>query len=637
MSVALSDSVVEGVSLFALVGALALSLAVLTRLVRGTPILAALRDRFYYGVPWGTVIVVLGLYAVYYLLQGGGQDGGPIVAGFRSWSLWYPQGTLLSSFAHASESHLVGNATATIAFGIVVEYAWGHFPDDDNSGAGNSDSAGEQPSTVEPQRTDDPSKPARLDLDRPRTRIATFVGAVVLAGLAGALFVPGSIIGFSGVVFALAGFALVVRPLLGLGAVLGLQALRLVRRAFLDPLVLAEARPRFVAPSWADVALQGHLFGFLLGVLAALVFLRAREQRPPVRYVWFAVLVFAVGRSLWALYWFRGSDQYVLYQALGTAGVFLLASLVAIAVLPREPSDAWPASPSLALLRGRAGHQAAGVRVEGSVQADDEPPVREPDDVAPPREADDVAPVSESDGERDGRREWPGPSLPTLAVGLLVAALLAIALSGLAYNLVTVSPGEDIEDDAHIAVEDYRVAYVQDAPDRYVGALDIPGIGSPLSASASGVVVASDRRNAWGVVTSSGQLAFEGDTTIPLGDATWRDTVYINRTQWAFLDGNSTYTVFGTDDGQREVLFADDPAQGEFRLDGATIRIEPADGWYDVVVTRNDSRVDSAAIPGHNQTVAVGGLTFERVDDDLLAHHEETELRIARYRSDQRE
>lgn len=520
-------------SWFVLAVALVVSLVVLFRF--SDLELSVLRERLVFGVPWGTILVVVVVALVYYLLQGGGKDGGPIVTGFRSWSLWYPQGLVLSSFAHASESHLVGNLLGTVAFAPIAEFAWGHYGDGEH-------------------------------LDRPATRIGAFVATVVAVGLAGALFVPGAVIGFSGVVFAFAGFALVSRPIAGALAILGLRVVSLVWRAARSPWFTAKAEPSFVSPWWADVALQGHLFGVVVGILLAVGLWRVRDDRPELIYVWFAFLVFAVTRSMYAVYWYLGADEFVLFQAVGAAGVFLLASLVAVATLPTD-------------------------RVI-------------------PRLSRDV-PVS------------------TAAASLLLATLCLLALAGMGYNLASVDSNATPENT--IEVGDYTVTYAENAEDQYIAGLQLPSLDG-LSVRVSGVIVISENRNVWELSRSANQLAFDGEATIPVGGPTWRETVYINRTEWAFLEGNSTYKVYGTHDGDRQRLYADDPAVGEFQLNHSNVSIHPSEEFYDVVVERNGSRVGEARIPADNESITLGSITFERDEQDLIARHEGTRIRIAEYR-----
>jgi len=531
MVLGLNDALLEAASLVALVGAVAVAVAVVVRF-SDSEWVGTLRDRFVFGVPWGTATVIVALYLVYYLLQGGGSDAGPIVQGFRSWSVWYPQGVVFSSFAHASESHLTGNALGTLAFAPIVEYVWGHYPDES----------------------------ARIR--NPSARIGVFVLGVVAVGTADSLFVPGAIIGFSGVVFALAGFALVVRPLGAALAILGIQAVDLLYSALREPVVTAQTRPQLVSPFWADVALQGHLFGMLVGVLLAVALVRLRDRRPDIRYVFFAALVFAVVRSLYAVYWYLGPDEFVLFQAAGAAGVLLFATLVALATLPPD------------------------------------------------------------------RRLRVGPPPATVAAGLLVVAVVVLAVSGLAYSLVSVTPGEAVEDG--VEVRDYTVAYVEDTDDRYIGSVGLPGLGGP-SARVSGVVVASDRRNAWGVAVPASRLAFDGEATVPVGGLTWRETVHVDRTEWSFLDGNSTYRVEATHDGQPHLLHTAPPAVGAARINGTTVSIAATSEGYDLVVERNGSILHAGPMPAHNETLTVEDITFERVDTDLFVRHGDTELRLAEF------
>lgn len=536
MALAFEHPLVELTSLLVLVGALVVAAVLITR-YSGHDLLSPVRERFVLGVPWGTVTVIAGLYLIYYLVQGAGGEGGPIVEGFRSWSLWYPQGTIFSSFTHAGDGHIRGNVYGTIAFAPIAEYAWRHYPEDG----------------------------ARITT--PVARIGAFVGAIVLVGLAGSLFVPGAIIGFSGVVFALAGFALVVRPLLAVGAMLAIQVVRLVVDALFDPVVIAASQPQFVSPSWANTALQGHLFGVLVGVLLAVALFGLRGESPDIRYVFFAALVFAVTRSLWAVYWFLGADEFVLFQAAGVAGVVVFATLVAFATRP------------------------AGTRLRSRI----------------------------------------GPAIPVRAIAIILlgGVIVVLATSGLVYSIVTVSPGEDL--DGGVEVNDYTVAYVDDVEDQYIGAVEIPGIGSPLSTNVSGVVVASDQRNAWGLAISSSQLAFDGEATVPVGDATWRESVHIDRTEWSFVDGNSTYRVVADHDGGH-LLHTDSPAEGNATLDDTVVSIEATDAGYDLLTRQTGSdTTDRMSMLESNETADLGGLTFERVENDLFVSYDETELRLAEF------
>lgn len=547
-------------SLGALILALALAAVVLHRFSSDeNGLVGTVKDRFVLGVPWGTLVVVALVYAIYYLVQGGGQRGGPIVVGFRSWSYWYPQSMLFSSFTHSSHSHLMGNLFGTLAFAPIVEYAWGHYPrsaDQADMGKSVSDHGLG-------------SRESRLDrygrwLEHPAVRIGTFVGVVFVVGIVGSLIVPGAAIGFSGVVFAFAGFALVTFPIAAVLAIVGIQVVRLVYRSFTDPFVLAQAQERFVRPSWADVAVQGHLYGLLIGVLLALVLLRYRDHSPNLRHVFFAVLVFAVSRSLQSIYWFLGNEGYVLFQALGTAGVILLATIIAVATIENDR-----------LLVSRI-----DLRVS------------------------------------------------TAVVGFIVALVLALALLGVPYNLVSVTGGEEVEDG--IEIQDYTVTYAEGVENKYISALDLPVYQGP-SVRMSGVIVVSEKRNVWERSVSREQLEIDGSATVVLGDATWRETVRIQRTQWTVAGGNISYQVFGRHDGAYYRLFESDLAVAQPTIDGKTIAIQPAASQSEIVVVANETVLGVEPVPADGKHVQIENLSFERENNRLFVAHERTELLLAEY------
>jgi len=536
----------ELASLGLLIVALLVSSVVLMRYSQDERPLAPLRERLILGVPWGTMIVIVLVYCVYLFVQGGEEFGGPISVGFRSWSLWYPQGIFFSSFSHAGKSHVIGNLLGTLAFAPVAEYAWSHYPRQRGSQSFGS------------WRTN------------PFARIAIFVVGVFLVGLAGALLVPGAVIGFSGVVFAFAGFGIVTRPITTVLAIVGIQVVSLLRRAFLTPLEVAVAEPDLVTPSWANTALQGHLFGLLVGVVLASLLVQARGKWPDLRHIWFAALVFAVSRSMHALYWYRGADEFLFFRAIGTAGVLVMASLIALTVLSWE-------EPLFEASDMSAGH---------------------------------------------------------VALGMLLAVVCALSLVGVGYNLVSFTPdqgGDGIE------VRDYTVTYDEDAENEYISSFEVPIVRESLTVNMSGVIVTSDERNVWALETSKETLAQYGGSLVVVGDAGWRETVYVNRTEWALAakngNTNETYKVYGSHDGSRELLYTSEPAIAEPVVNDSRIGVAPTEEFYEVVVAQNQSVVDTAPIPGHNETVEVGGIRFVREEQTLYAVHERTKLAVGTYRT----
>jgi membrane associated rhomboid family serine protease len=540
---ALDGPLAHRLSLAVLVVAAVASLLVVVRL-SDRRLLAPVRRRLLLGFPVGTALTVVGLYVVFYVVQGAAR-GDPIVVGFRSWSYSYPLGMVVAPFAHGNLGHLTGNVLSTVVFAPIAEYAWSHYPTRRGSAAFSS---------------------ARTN---PFVRVGGFLVGVVLVGLVTSLFIPGALIGFSGVVFAFAGFALVTRPLLAVGGIVSVRVVSLAYSSLQDPVVTARAVTRVVRPFWANVAVQGHAMGLLVGALAGLVLVARREEPPsPVR-VWFATLVFAVSETLYAIYTPLGTDVFVLFRGLGLGVMFALAAVVAV----------------------------AAVRADRS-----------------------LVPRSDLD-----RRQ--------LALGLLLAGVLAIGLAAVPYNLVDV----DGETEGGVEVRDYTVTYVEGTPNEYVAAVEIPLVGNPLSVNESGVVVTSDRRNAWEVVVPRSNLALNGRASVPVGGLGWRETVFVNRTTWSVVDAGATYKVYlDGPGGPRQLAFRADPVAVPAVVNDTRLRIGPTDESYAVQALRNGSTVDTVAVPTAGRNVTLADITLNRTGDELRAIHEGTRLRIARFKLDDR-
>lgn len=536
------EALIEAVSLWALLVALAVSAYVLLRVRGHRRPLSSLRTRFVLGVPWGTVTVVTALLVVYYGVQGAGEPGGPVVVGFRSWSYSYPLGMVFAPFSHSSDGHLIGNLVSTVAFAPVAEYAWSHYPT--RRGEHSFGSLG----------------------TNPFARIGAFVVAVFLVGLATSFLIPGALIGFSGVVFAFGGFALVTRPVLGVFALVSERVVRLLYFSVDNPVLVARGQPQFVTPYWADVAVQGHALGLFLGALLGFLVVRRREEWPGVGRVWLAVLVYGVAKSLWAIYWYLGGTEYMLFRGAGLAAVAVLAGIVAVAVARRD---------QLLLARIDLSHREA-------------------------------------------------------AVGLLLAAVLAMALAAVPYNTVAVSGGPETE--GGVQVRDYTVTYVEDVPNRYIGAVEIPFLRDALTVNTSGVVVTSDDRDAWEVVVPAGALKVRGRTLVPVGGVGWRETVVVNRTTWSMVDGPETYTVYAARSGEpRRQVYAAEPAVSPAVINGSRMAIRPADRGYELAVSRNGSVVDTGPVPVEGQNVTVGDLRFNRTGRRLRALDDGTRVPIAKF------
>ena len=529
----------------ALVGSLG-AVAVLD--ARRAVLAARLRRRLILGVPWGSLLTVAGVLAVYLVLQGGATAWStPVTIPFRAWSYFYPLGVAAAPFAHSGPNHLLGNLVGTLALAPVVEYAVGHYPRE--RGAHSFGSLRENP----------------------YARALAVPTAAALVGLVTGLFSVGPVIGFSGVVFAFAGAGLAIYPVRTVVALAAARVGRLAVATLRDPFVVAQAEPRFASPWWADVAIQGHALGLLVGVLVG-VWLGRRGvvERPTPLRAYAGVLLFGVAQSLWAVYWFRGEGEFVLYRAVGLALVALL-----------------------------------GLVVAGSVGASARPLVGS-------------GPAGES------LRSIPRWQAASVA---LLVAFAALAGPGAAVNLATATddplPGEPT------VVRDYEVTYAEGVENGMVSVIDVEAFGETTSVTTSGVIVRSQGRHAWLTAVPKSRLAFSGRQVVRVGGVGWQDRVVVQRRGWTAVGGNDTYRITFAHDDTTRVAYRAPPANASPTIDGRNVTIRTAPPGFRVAVTY-DNRTRSAPVPGANTTASVWGLTFTRDGRDLVATLNDTRVVVAR-------
>ncbi|WP_435066961.1 rhomboid family intramembrane serine protease [Haloplanus sp. C73] len=511
---------------------------------------ARLRSRFLLGVPWGTVLSVLGVLAVYLFVQGGWSHWyAPVTIPFRAWSYFYPLGVVTAAFSHSGVGHLLGNLVGTLALAPLAEYAWGHYPRE----------RGTQTFTS--------------PLTNPYVRALVVAPlAVVGAGLFTALFAVGPVIGFSGVVFAFAGFALVRYPLATVVAITAGNALRTLYTALQQPTVSASAGSSYSAPWWADIAIQGHAIGLLLGVLAGVWVLRGRDDEgPSALRVAVGVVLFAVAQSMWAVYWFRGSETYVLYRALGVTLVVLLAALVAATAA----ASARPLLPS----------------------------------------------VERSDTDSSVAR-W--------QVGATILLLCTAALAGPAVpvNLMTASSDDLPSESAPIETRGYEVTYAENVPNGMVSVVDVEAFGETTQVNTSGVIVRNRERGIWMTAVSKGRLDFDGTTLVRVGGVGWRETIRVQRSGWSAVGGGTAYRVRLVHDDQNVTAYTSPPARANPVVAGRNISVEATAGSFKVTVSVGN-RSATEPIPAANKTVEVGGLSFINVRGRLYAVDGGTRVRVA--------
>lgn len=528
----------------ALVGAIVLSFLTAGRL-GDLDLDRIARTRFVMGVPWGTLLITLFVLCVYLFVQDGlSHPNAPTVIPFRAWSYFSPEGIVASPFTHAHRGHLTSNLIGTLTVGVLAEYTWGHYPDERGM------------STFTSVRTN------------PYARILVFVVGSLVVGLLTGLFSLGPAIGFSGVVFAYAGFTLTRYPF---GTVLVLvsgRVLSLVHQSFKNPTITQAGQTQFVTPWWAGISLQGHAVGLFIGALIGIYLVRRRSERPDGFRLWVGIILFAVFEGLWAVYIPLGRSQYRLFRAGGAILVFVLAALLASAVRSTD-------TPVL----GRFDIQYKQV-----------------------------------------------------ALSLTVAVLVVLAAVAVPYNLFTVSDRTaGITQENSVQVRGYTIAYAERIPDQYISNIQLSALGETTDVTASGVIVVNDQREIWWQEVSKGRLAFARQVDVRVGGVGWRETVLASRSTWQVVGNHSVYTVHLEHANERTLAYTSQSARAKPTINGRNVTIIPGK-TFSVRVTRNGTKLGQVPIPKSNEGVAVGGLTLVRSNNAMYAKRNKTRVRVARYK-----
>jgi membrane associated rhomboid family serine protease len=270
----------------------------------------SLRSRLLFGLPVGTLLTILLVTGFFLFVQGGWGHQRPLTLPFTSWSLRYPLGMATAPLAHQNIGHLIGNLAGFLVFGTLAEYAMSHFPVSRGEAAFGSIRS------------------------NPYVRAVLFVPVVVFGvALMTSLFAWGPVIGFSGVGFAAVGFALVYFPVLTVVGLVAREFLGTVVWALRDPIVTAAAGTSYGSPWWANIAIQAHLLGLLLGVGLGLALQWRRTETPGIDpwRLFPASLLVGSSMTLWAVWWYQGSSSYQLFRGPGVVLVVGVALLVTIA------------------------------------------------------------------------------------------------------------------------------------------------------------------------------------------------------------------------------------------------------------------------------------------------------------------
>ena len=493
---------------------------------------AVLRRRLLFGVPWGTLVVTGFVLCVYLFVQGGWEyPHRPMVVPFRAWSYFYPLGILAAPFSHAGLGHVTGNLFATLTIASVAEYAWGHYPR----------RRGVQTFTS--------------PLTNPFGRIAAFVLLTLAVGVVSGVFALGPAIGFSGVVFAFAGFALMRYPLATVLAVTASGVISLLYSAVQNPIVRQGGRSAFVTPWWANIAIQGHALGLFVGATLGILYVRRVEERPPAVRLFLGAVLFCVAQNLWAVYTPLNGGRYELYRAGGAALVFVIAALFASAVVRADRS-----------LVDRVGLE-----------------------------------------------------FNQTTFALVLAVTVALAGVAVPFNLFAVAnPDAGVTESNSVEVGDYTVFYAHDVPNQYISSVPLDTGSVSSNVNASGVIVVSEQREIWWVVTTSGRLANDGASLVRVGGIGWRDNVVADYVGWSPVGNSTAYVVYLYHDEASRLAYVSEPSRADPTITGRNVTVVPG-REFTLRVTRGGETLGEAPIPVGNNTTSAAGLTFVREDRRVVA------------------
>ena len=625
-----------------------------------------LEHRFHYGVPWGTLGTAILLVAFYLFVQRGMTTWSePVVHAYVSWSYFYPTGIVTAGVAHGNPAHLLGNLTALVVFGTIVEYVWGHYPPSDESvgGTDEPEENPDEPDTITDtndtrtdgsgEDTDENGKQTDANgkqtdengertegsagehtagrFDGPWARAATVSVGLFAIALATGIFSLGPGLGFSGAVYATMGFAVVAAPRLAIGGVVLTAALSVLRSAITEPVVTEtiDVGPP-APPGWAGIGFHAHLLGFLIGGLAAVWLCRRRGRSPTLAAIFGAALLVGLVQSVWLLVWSSGTT-YTMYRGVGVAMLVVLAAALAVAsagsdrpvprllaILPRAPTRrqlSWTWLVLLAVVAALAlGTVFAFDGVVWSAIA--------------------VVLVGFLVLSAPALGVLLGPRLTGGAVGRrrtalvsLVAftAILALVTIPLGFGTVGEAPGSD-----GLEVGDYTITYEQNA----TGERSMPVLGGDGESTYDGLIIHSADREILTVEERPEVIEHEGNASVTVGGLGWDERVLVERVGWDVLGNDTAYAVDLTADGETTRSFTTDPVHAEATIDGdATMAVEPTDDGFAVTVERDGTAVGSTPIPDPGETATVDAITFstETTDDRtvLYAETDDVSLQIA--------
>ncbi|MFC7072660.1 rhomboid family intramembrane serine protease [Halovenus rubra] len=623
--------VVESVSRVGVVVMVLVAIGYLLSLVGHRTLWNVLTDRFAYGVPWGSLLVIGGVFAFYLFAQSGLHHwNDPVTLAFRNWAYPYAVGMLTSGFAHASPSHLLGNMLATVVLAPLAEFIWGHYPHDNRQtgmtelvqqaeitapatpaptefDTGLSDSIpsdGTRSETATDTPVSDASKQEATPANQQSTRLrdhpavralVIFPGAIIAVSLLTSLYAFGWSLGFSGTVFAFLGFVLLRYPIATAVGMLVISLLSTLLDALFTPVLrVTAANGLSEPPAWAGVNVQAHMLGFLSGVLLALALLWARDEIPDPRRLFVATVLVTTVRGLWQLST-ANDGVFVRYQGIGVIFILLLAVLISyIAVCDDTALTGYTPIVIRGIgalwVLGALGVGIGAILINGTATmtvlavAALTALVVLPGTVL-------VVPDSVFNWSITPRR---------LLFASLLLITVVIALPSVGGN--SLGMDSDAVPEGALSIDGYHVSYAENIQHGRTNSTD------------SGLVVSNDQRYVWSVAVDSDTLAHDKTTTVPVGGIGWRETVTAERTGWNVVGNDSVYIV-DLNAGEKSIQsFTSNSSQATVKLDGSRFTVVPADNSFRLNITRGSKHVGSTLLPDTSESVTLDKFTISALE-----------------------
>jgi hypothetical protein len=444
------------------------------------------------------------------------------------------------------------------------------------------------------------------------------------------------------VVFAYAGYALVSYPLTTVVASVATRVGTLLYQAMLDPEPVVESRPVFSTPWFAQIALQTHALGFLLGVLLG-VYVARRRSRPTTPGL-------RSGRSPdWASPGGDSASSSTVPRSRSTAsgprsgatrspstdggssrssapesgstdggrglpspGRLWLAALVFVVANNFWAVYWFRGEGAFVLFRWIGAALVAGLATLVAVA------VAGPDRPIVPRLA--------APDPRTTMQAATSASPRLLAVFVVLVATAGLAGPAVPVNLATAQEGALPGDS--LAVRDYRVTYAENVPNGMVGVIEFEAFGETTAVNTSGVIVENRDRGLWTTAVRKGQLALAGRSRVVVGGIGWRDEVVATRTGWTVVGNATAYRVNLSHGGSEVTAYTSPPRQAEPVIAGRNVTVLTSDESFSLLVTRDDVE-HRARLPAANESVVVDGVRFVHNDSKVFATVDETRVRIA--------